>query len=175
VQTANEDATKADAAVSEFLGSNGGVLPSESVDALQSRIVALDVQGAQAAADGDGATVASVTRARAELAAQLAAARQLATKIAPLTQAADIAHQRVADALKVRADAADVSSRGNAAVEFSFAKVNTSVSQTQTWLRQAVAVGAALAILAALLIAWMPARSLDRRRNAVRHDISSVA
>ena len=168
VDAANRDAKTADAAVTEFLAKNGGVEPAQSVTAIQSKIIELNLTEAQATADGNAAAAAAAVRSRDALGQDLATARSLATQIAPLTQAADAAHQRVADAEKARTDALGALADDKAAVEFDFSKVNTSVSQTQTWLRQAVAVGAAVAILAALVIAWMPAGSAARRRSAVR-------
>jgi hypothetical protein len=168
VAAANEDATKADATVSDFLSKNGGVEPTATVTALQGRIIDLDVTVAQANADGNLAAAAAASRSRDALTQDLATARSLATQIAPLTQAADAAHQRVADAEKARTDALSAVADDKGAVQFAFSKVNSSVSQTQAWLRQAIAVGAAVAILAALVIAWLPAGTLARRRSGVR-------
>jgi hypothetical protein len=172
---ANADADRADAAVNDFLSANGGVMPSVSVTALQNRILDLKIQGASAIAAGDAAGAAAVSRTEEVLTAQLTDARVLAMKITPLTQASDAAHERVSDALKVRANALDAAAGSNADVEVSYSKVNASVSQTETWLRQAVAAGAALAIVAALLIAWLPDRSYASRSGAVRRGIPESA
>ena len=64
VDAANRDAKTADAAVTDFLAKHGGVEPAESVTAIQSKIIELDLAEAQANADGNTAAAAAAVRSR---------------------------------------------------------------------------------------------------------------
>lgn len=153
----------ADAAVDAFLVEHGGAAPDEALSAVETQLV--DLRVAQLRAEAAGEVVAATTAQRSldALTAQLAGLRAQATEFAPLRRAADAAEARVTEAEQVRSTALGDAQDVLPAFHVEISARGEKVSETGTWLRQSLAVGAAAAVIAAVLVAWVPLRSRSRR------------
>jgi hypothetical protein len=160
--------TKAEAAISEFLANNNGVVPDRAAGAMQDKIVTLTLDEAQATAAGDPNGAAAFAATRILLSAQLGAVREKLTVFAPLRLAEAAAQDQISAAQEARQNALIAASEKGVAVKFAYSKVNQAVSQTTMWVRQSLAIGAAAAVLSAVIIAWFPVRSFARREGRRR-------
>jgi hypothetical protein len=165
VADAVADQGRADAAVAEFLQRNGGADPDAVLQAVESQLVDLRVTEARAAAEGDGAGASLAQQARTALTEELPELRSRAAEFAPLRRAATVAADAVDQAESVRSATLRQAQNEIPGFHVSISARNKPVSQTSAWLRQSIAVGAAATVVAALFIAWLPARSRSRGRR----------